>query len=252
MADIKISALPAGTTPAGTEEVPLVQGGITKKVTVSQILAGTPADKVTSVDTRTGEVTLSDRYVSVTGGTVTGPLKAPYIGLGTGWSADRFVNISGQLTGTGATQYGLASTPTFKMTTTTRGYAAFFRCDTEAAVFNVPGMRNLYVASPIIGAGSTIGTMYGLEIEALTVAGVTTGYGIYQRGATDINVFAGPINGTTTGLKVASTATEKLGFYGATPVVRPTGTPAAATDPATTMALVNDLRAKLIALGLIS
>jgi hypothetical protein len=58
--------------------------------------------------------------------------------------------------------------------------------------------------------------------------------------------------GTTTGLRIGNTATQKLGFYGATPVVRPTGTPAAATDPATTMALVNSLRASLIALGLIS
>jgi hypothetical protein len=41
MADIKISQLPAATTPlAGTEEVPLVQSGTTKKATVNQILAG--------------------------------------------------------------------------------------------------------------------------------------------------------------------------------------------------------------------
>ena len=41
MADIKISQLPSATTPlAGTEEVPLVQSGTTKKATVNQILAG--------------------------------------------------------------------------------------------------------------------------------------------------------------------------------------------------------------------
>ena len=41
MADIKISQLPAATTPlAGTEEVPLVQSGVTKKTTVAQIIAG--------------------------------------------------------------------------------------------------------------------------------------------------------------------------------------------------------------------
>jgi hypothetical protein len=58
--------------------------------------------------------------------------------------------------------------------------------------------------------------------------------------------------GFTTGTKVATAATQKLAFYGAAPVVRPTATPAAAVDPATTMALVNDLRAKLITLGLIA
>jgi hypothetical protein len=41
MADTKISALPAATTPlAGTEPVPIVQGGATKKVPVSDLTAG--------------------------------------------------------------------------------------------------------------------------------------------------------------------------------------------------------------------
>lgn len=51
MADAKISALPASTTPlAGTEIVPLVQGGVTKKVTVSDLTAGraTSASEVTA------------------------------------------------------------------------------------------------------------------------------------------------------------------------------------------------------------
>lgn len=41
MADVKISALPASTTPlAGTETVPLVQSGVTKKVSVANLTAG--------------------------------------------------------------------------------------------------------------------------------------------------------------------------------------------------------------------
>ena len=38
MADIKISALSAASTLAGTETIPLVQGGVTKKVTTDQFL----------------------------------------------------------------------------------------------------------------------------------------------------------------------------------------------------------------------
>ena len=39
MADVKISALPAATTPlGGTEPVPLVQGGVTKKATVNDLM----------------------------------------------------------------------------------------------------------------------------------------------------------------------------------------------------------------------
>lgn len=41
MADVKISALPASTTPlAGTEVLPIVQGGVTKKVSVDNLTAG--------------------------------------------------------------------------------------------------------------------------------------------------------------------------------------------------------------------
>jgi hypothetical protein len=58
--------------------------------------------------------------------------------------------------------------------------------------------------------------------------------------------------GTATGTKIGTAAGQPLGFYGKAPVVQPTGTPAAATDLATTTALVNDLRAKLITLGLIA
>ena len=48
MADVRISQLPAATTPlAGNEEVPLVQGGTTKKTTVDDIAAA--AGAVTSV-----------------------------------------------------------------------------------------------------------------------------------------------------------------------------------------------------------
>jgi hypothetical protein len=41
MADLKISALPASTTPlAGTEVLPIVQGGATKQVSVANLTAG--------------------------------------------------------------------------------------------------------------------------------------------------------------------------------------------------------------------
>jgi len=44
---------------------------------------------------------------------------------------------------------------------------------------------------------------------------------------------------------------KPLGFYGTTPIAKQTGTPAAATDLATALALVNDLRAKLLAVGIV-
>lgn len=58
MADTKISALPASTTPlAGTEVLPIVQGGATKKVAVSDLTAGR-AISATQVTVSTGSVVI--------------------------------------------------------------------------------------------------------------------------------------------------------------------------------------------------
>lgn len=58
--------------------------------------------------------------------------------------------------------------------------------------------------------------------------------------------------GTTTGSKIGTSTSQKLGFFNATPVVQPSGTPAAATDLATAITLVNSLRTNLLALGLVA
>lgn len=60
------------------------------------------------------------------------------------------------------------------------------------------------------------------------------------------------VAGTTTGTKIGTATTQKLGFYNATPVVRPSATPVNASDLATAITLLNDIKAKLIALGLIA
>ena len=57
--------------------------------------------------------------------------------------------------------------------------------------------------------------------------------------------------GTTTGSKIGTGATQKLGFYDATPVVQPAAV-ADATDAASTQARLNDLLARLRTLGLIA
>lgn len=58
--------------------------------------------------------------------------------------------------------------------------------------------------------------------------------------------------GTTTGTKIGTSTLAKLGFFNATPVVQPASTPANATDLATALTLVNDLKSKLVTLGLIA
>lgn len=58
--------------------------------------------------------------------------------------------------------------------------------------------------------------------------------------------------GTTTGTKIGTATTQKIGFFNKTPVVQPSGTPAAATDLATAVTLVNALRTSLLNLGLVA
>ena len=57
--------------------------------------------------------------------------------------------------------------------------------------------------------------------------------------------------GTVNGTRFGADAANKLAFFGSLPVTRPSVGPAA-TDPASTQALINELRAKLISLGLIA
>jgi hypothetical protein len=57
--------------------------------------------------------------------------------------------------------------------------------------------------------------------------------------------------GTTTGTKIGTATTQKLGFYNATPVVQPTAV-ANATDASSVIARLNDLLARMRALGLIA
>jgi hypothetical protein len=57
---------------------------------------------------------------------------------------------------------------------------------------------------------------------------------------------------TAQGKQFGTSTSQKIGFHGATPVAQRAGAAqAVATDAATTMALANELRAALVALGLV-
>jgi hypothetical protein len=82
MADLKISALPASTTPlAGTEVLPIVQSGVTRQVSVANLTAGR-AISATAVTASTGNfiVGTSGQGIdfSATPGTGTSELLADY------------------------------------------------------------------------------------------------------------------------------------------------------------------------------
>ena len=81
MADTKISALPASTTPlAGTEELPIVQSGVTRKVSVANLTAGR-AISATQLTLSTGSLIVASGQgidFSATAGTGTSELLNDY------------------------------------------------------------------------------------------------------------------------------------------------------------------------------
>lgn len=58
-------------------------------------------------------------------------------------------------------------------------------------------------------------------------------------------------NKTTDGASFGRDATDKISFYGATPIVKPAPAVAVGTDIATVILELADIRSKLVALGLI-
>jgi hypothetical protein len=88
MADSKISALPASTTPlAGTEVLPIVQSSTTKQVSVANLTAGRAV--ATGALTVTGDATLStgDLIISTSGKGVKYPVPAGGSALAPAFSA---------------------------------------------------------------------------------------------------------------------------------------------------------------------
>lgn len=110
------------------------------------------------------------------------------------------------------------------------------------------------ITTQTLGVGSQ--ALHGYDNSADTlpnwligrVAGLYPNVGVYfaaANGASDVNFIR-------FGLGAAQINSTKLGVFGATPVVQPTGTPAAGTDAATTQTLANFLRTSLLALGVVS
>ena len=88
MADVKISGLPASSTPlAGTEVLPIVQGGVTDQVSVANLTAGRAVSALS--------LALTTPLAVSSGGTGLSSLTANYIPYGNGTSA---LNSSASLT----------------------------------------------------------------------------------------------------------------------------------------------------------
>ena len=176
MADKKISALTAATTPlAGTETLPIVQGGATVQVSVTNLTAG--RDVAMAGLTTTGNTTLGN----ATTDTVTAN---GYMGVGGAASSNVGVFArSAALTTTAQTGIYSALTGSSAATSTIRAFAS--SPATAAAVFTVSDLMGYWALDASKGAGSTITNQYGIYISNQTQG--ANNYGVYSAVASAAN-----------------------------------------------------------------
>ena len=109
MADLKISQLPAATTPvAGTEVLPIVQSGTTSKVAISDLTAGRSVAAL-DITVTTALATTFDTNIAAAGVTLAGTTLAA-----DGTDADISINITPKGTGAVALADAILSRPTLK------------------------------------------------------------------------------------------------------------------------------------------
>jgi hypothetical protein len=100
-------------------------------------------------------------------------------------------------------------------------------------------------------AGSDYRSRLVFSVTADGAASPTEALRISNDRAITVSDGGNVVLGTTTGTKIGTATTQKLGFYNATPVVQPAAV-ADATDAATVITQLNDLLAKLRTLGIIA
>jgi hypothetical protein len=187
MADKKISALTASTTPlAGTEVLPIVQSGATVQVSVANLTAGR-AISATSVTASTGNfvVGTSGQGVdfSATPGTGTSELLADY--------------EEGTFTATLTASVTAPTTPV----TTTATYTKVGRLVTVQIYFDSVDTTGAAGDMQITGLPFTIGTVRGSGVVGMSGFGVVSAFNV---GIGTILYVAG--NTTATGIPIVAGA----------------------------------------------
>jgi hypothetical protein len=102
-----------------------------------------------------------------------------------------------------------------------------------------------------------LGNSFDMQVTSTGALTFRTGSPVTERlsiSATGLFTIADALNiavGTTTGTKIGTGTTQKLGFFNATPVVQPTAV-ADATDAASVITQLNALLSRMRTLGLIA
>jgi hypothetical protein len=185
MADVKISALPAATTPLdGTELVPIVQGGVTERVTVANLTAGrSVAASTLNVDANTADAAV--RITQTGAGNAllvedsANPDSSPFVvntdgvvGIGSTALAGYSLRISRPVTGATTARAVLAQ-PTFQSDVTAAATVYDSIATTAAAAFTLPIFTHYGANQGTFGAGSSVTTQYGYFSSAGLVSATT-------------------------------------------------------------------------------
>jgi hypothetical protein len=129
------------------------------------------------------------------------------LGIGSAPTTVQGLRLLATLTG-GTAQTGALLNPTFDASATASGYVVNAGVITQAASFAMAVAVALRAGSPAVGAGSSIGTAYGLKIEDQTAAAVNyaimTGLGLVKFGD---KVVCGTDPGGTDALRVGGALT---------------------------------------------
>ena len=212
MADAKISALPASTTPlAGTEVLPIVQSSTTKKVAVSDLTAGrnvstaalTATGLITAPKGSTRGITIGD--VTTNSGSV---LRFQGTSAGYNWQVNNNISSSGlafvQSSATGGTTYtnilfemlntGVFNVANGNLKLSTAAKGVDFSANTPAAGMTSQ-LLNWYEEgtwTPAQGSGLTLVGAFSSSGTYVRIGRMVTVTGLLQ-GATSIAVAAGGV-----------------------------------------------------------
>jgi hypothetical protein len=211
MTDKKISALTSATTPlAGTELVPIVQGGVTVKVTSDQLGSALSVLNVANT-VGSGSVT-----------STTGTNQVFYKATNTVGSAYFGVDSSTGASGTGVAYDGFVYSPT--------GISILVNNGTLAARFDTTGNLVLKVAAkginftantPAAGMTSQLlnwyeeGTWTPNQGDGLTVVGAFSSNGTYVRIGRSVTVKGQVLGATTVAVAAAGVISSNLPFTAA-------------------------------------
>jgi hypothetical protein len=208
MADLKISALPASSTPlAGTEILPIVQSATTRQVSVANLTAGRAVSALSL--TSTNDATINGITVGRGGGSVSlntavGASALAATSTGDGNAAFGGSALASNLAGTGNTATGFASLRdnTSGNYNVASGYLAL--------ATNLSGANNVGIGYSVLSTGTATSSNTAIGYEALKVTSGSTNTAIgYQSGVAMTtgtkNVILGSYSGNTGTLDIRTT-----------------------------------------------